>query len=88
MSLYRSLHLNCWIKVSEIFCCCFYPSIFFNTLTSEEFMGANDLWGMVNLNVRGMVGRIYIQNHYALLIYYTLNTTGGKPRNYYEIVLT
>ena len=30
-------------------------------------MGANDTWDVANLNPRGMVGKIYIGKHYALL---------------------
>ena len=30
-------------------------------------MGANDPWGMANLDPRGMVGRIYVGDHQTLL---------------------
>ena len=30
-------------------------------------IGANDSWGVANLDPRGMVGRIYIGDHYSLL---------------------
>ena len=42
---------------------------FFSFIIFHEFMAANGPLGVVaaNLNPRGMVGRIYIVNHYALL---------------------
>ena len=30
-------------------------------------MGVNDLWGIANLDPRGMVGRIYVGDHQTLL---------------------
>ena len=30
-------------------------------------MGVNDPWGMANLDPRGMVGRIYVGDHYTFL---------------------
>ena len=30
-------------------------------------MGANDPWGVANLNPRGLIGRIYVGEHYTLL---------------------
>ena len=30
-------------------------------------MGANELWGMANLDPKGMIGRIYVGNHLTLL---------------------
>ena len=36
-------------------------------------MGANDPWGGAIFDPRGMVGRIYKEDHYNLLYYYTQN---------------
>ena len=30
-------------------------------------MGANDPWGMASLDPRGLIGRIYVVDHYTLL---------------------
>ena len=30
-------------------------------------MGANGLWGVANLDPRGLIGRIYVVDHYTLL---------------------
>ena len=30
-------------------------------------MGANDPWGMANLDPRGLISRIYVGDHYTLL---------------------
>ena len=39
----------------------------FLSFSYYKFMGANDLWGMASLGPRGLLGRIYVGDHYTLL---------------------
>ena len=39
----------------------------FLSFSHYKAMGANDPWGVANLDLRGMVGRIYVGDHLTLL---------------------
>ena len=50
-------------------------------LSHYKSVGANDPWGMANLDSRGMVGRIYVGDHKTLL--YTKSVSSG-PHGFRE----
>ena len=50
------------LEKTFVFSFSYYKS-FFKFFAHDKSMGAKDHWGVINLDLMGMVGRIYVGDH-------------------------
>ena len=53
----------------------------FLSFSHYKCMGANDPWGMANLDPRGIVGRIYVGDHLTL---FHVSSISSRPHSFRE----